>query len=142
MAEKSRRKLIKGLGISIPTVWAAPVIESVILPAHAETSQRYTLTLVSDPEGGQTLPRCTTLSSVVTIMPNPGVVEVLGELFCDGEPHPGVPSFKDFTDSSGKLEGSGPLDCAVGERFLIRYSYMGASDEDWWDVGEGPAECR
>ena len=38
MAEKSRRKLIKGLGISIPTAWAAPIIEAVILPAHATTS--------------------------------------------------------------------------------------------------------
>ena len=38
MAEKSRRKLIKGLGISIPTVWAAPIIDAVILPAHAQTS--------------------------------------------------------------------------------------------------------
>ena len=38
MAEKSRRKLIKGLGISIPTVWAAPIIEAVVLPAHAQTT--------------------------------------------------------------------------------------------------------
>ena len=38
MAEKSRRKLIKGLGISIPTAWAAPIIEAVILPVHAATS--------------------------------------------------------------------------------------------------------
>ena len=38
MAEKSRRKLIKGLGVSIPTAWAAPIIEAVILPAHATTT--------------------------------------------------------------------------------------------------------
>ena len=38
MAGKSRRKLIKGLGISVPTVWAAPVIEALVLPVHAQTT--------------------------------------------------------------------------------------------------------
>lgn len=38
MAQKSRRKLLKGLGISIPTVWAAPIIDAVLLPAHAQTT--------------------------------------------------------------------------------------------------------
>ena len=38
MVGKSRRKLIKGLGISIPTAWATPIIEAVLLPAHAQSS--------------------------------------------------------------------------------------------------------
>jgi hypothetical protein len=42
MAEKSRRKLLKGLGISVPAAWAAPVIEAVILPAHATTTESCT----------------------------------------------------------------------------------------------------
>lgn len=52
MAEKSRRKLLKGLGISIPTVWAAPIIEAVLLPAHAQTSQIFGLTCRANTNNG------------------------------------------------------------------------------------------
>lgn len=38
MSETTRRTLLKGLAISAPAVWATPIIESTILPAHAETS--------------------------------------------------------------------------------------------------------
>ena len=35
MTEKSRRTVLKGLAITMPAVWATPIVESVILPAHA-----------------------------------------------------------------------------------------------------------
>ena len=38
IAEISRRNLLKCLGISIPTAWAAPIIEAIMLPAHAQTT--------------------------------------------------------------------------------------------------------
>ena len=38
MTKKSRRKVLKGLAISLPTVSATPAVESVITPAHAHTS--------------------------------------------------------------------------------------------------------
>ena len=38
MTKKSRRKALKGLAISVPAVWAKPVLDSVVLPAHASTT--------------------------------------------------------------------------------------------------------
>jgi hypothetical protein len=37
MTQKSRRKVLKGLAITMPAIWVTPVVESVILPAHAGT---------------------------------------------------------------------------------------------------------
>jgi hypothetical protein len=38
MSRISRRKTIKGLTFAIPALWTAPVVQSVLLPAHAQTS--------------------------------------------------------------------------------------------------------
>ncbi len=38
MNKKSRRKVLKGLAIGLPATWATPVVESILLPAHAGTS--------------------------------------------------------------------------------------------------------
>jgi hypothetical protein len=38
MNEKSRRNILKGLAVGTPMVWAKPVVESVMLPAHAEST--------------------------------------------------------------------------------------------------------
>ena len=35
MTQKTRRKVLKGLAVTIPAAWTTPVVESVILPAHA-----------------------------------------------------------------------------------------------------------
>ena len=38
MNKKHRRTVIRGLAISLPATWAAPIVSSVVLPAHAEIS--------------------------------------------------------------------------------------------------------
>ena len=38
MNKESRRKLLKGLALGVPAVWAKPIVDSVLLPAHAQTS--------------------------------------------------------------------------------------------------------
>jgi hypothetical protein len=38
MNKKSRRNILKGLAVTTPAVWASPVVESVVLPSHAQTS--------------------------------------------------------------------------------------------------------
>ena len=38
MNKKSRRKALKALAAAAPVVWAKPVVDSVVLPAHAEVS--------------------------------------------------------------------------------------------------------
>lgn len=38
MNKKSRRIVLKGFAIGAPAVWAKPIVDSVVLPAHAQTS--------------------------------------------------------------------------------------------------------
>lgn len=38
MAHNPRRNALKSLGVILPAAWATPLVESVILPAHAQTS--------------------------------------------------------------------------------------------------------
>jgi hypothetical protein len=38
MNKNSRRKVLKALAVGAPAVWAKPAVNSVVLPAHAETS--------------------------------------------------------------------------------------------------------
>ena len=35
----SRRNILKGLGITLPATWLSPVVETVVLPVHAQTSE-------------------------------------------------------------------------------------------------------
>ncbi|MBT8116096.1 MAG: hypothetical protein KJP04_11975 [Arenicella sp.] len=54
-SNKDRRKLLSLIGItgiaagSVPTAWVTPVINSVVLPAHAQTSVCVTDTQVGGP---------------------------------------------------------------------------------------------
>jgi hypothetical protein len=38
MKKESRRKLLKGLAITLPAAWTTPMVEAIVLPAHAATS--------------------------------------------------------------------------------------------------------
>ncbi|HSH40935.1 MAG TPA: hypothetical protein VK973_02290 [Arenicellales bacterium] len=38
MTRRSRRRLLKGLALTLPAAWSRPIVESVVLPAHAQTS--------------------------------------------------------------------------------------------------------
>jgi len=38
MNNETRRSLLKGLALTLPVAWTRPVVESVVLPAHAQAS--------------------------------------------------------------------------------------------------------
>jgi len=38
MSLMSRRKLLQGLALSLPTVWSRPVVESIVIPTHAQAT--------------------------------------------------------------------------------------------------------
>lgn len=38
MTQKSRRRVLGGLGLALPAAWINPVVETVVLPVHAQTS--------------------------------------------------------------------------------------------------------
>lgn len=63
MSKESRRKALKVMAVVAPTVWVKPVVDSVLLPAHAITSCDESGWLVGDFDGrsaflGQTTTRC------------------------------------------------------------------------------------
>jgi len=76
MSDTNRRKLLKSLaagsgaviaGKSLPESWTKPVVDSVLLPAHAQTSQFiYDLTLEADPCSGGGQAAITSLDFNVT----------------------------------------------------------------------------
>lgn len=39
MHDSPRRRLLTGLAVSVPAVWSTPIIKSVLLPVHAQTSR-------------------------------------------------------------------------------------------------------
>ena len=53
MNNELRRKSLKLVAAGIPAVWAKPVIHSVVLPAHANTSDAVLTCFQSDDDGGQ-----------------------------------------------------------------------------------------
>lgn len=38
MTQKLRRTTLKSLALTLPAAWIAPIVQSVVLPAHAQTS--------------------------------------------------------------------------------------------------------
>lgn len=38
MSQNSRRRLLQGLVVTLPAAWSRPIVESIVLPAHAQTS--------------------------------------------------------------------------------------------------------
>lgn len=118
------------------TKWVKPVVESVVLPAHAQaTGTAYSMTCIGTPASGTTVFPPYTVSAVVTITPNPGAGQtVTVEGFCDGA----GPTFTDseLTDAGGQVFSSGNADfCGIGQTTMVRFSYMGASVECNWIVG-------
>jgi len=87
-SNENRRKLLKTIvtgsgavvaGNALPEGWAKPVVDSVILPAHAETTCASTLTLVVTEPGGAVIPSGRKLAesignllATVTVIPYPG----------------------------------------------------------------------
>ena len=49
MNKKLRRKVLRGMAVSVPVAWSAPIVQSVVLPAHAATS--FDRFCESDPSG-------------------------------------------------------------------------------------------
>lgn len=39
LVKKNRRNLLTGMAITLPTIWVKPVVNTVILPAHAAISE-------------------------------------------------------------------------------------------------------
>lgn len=38
MTQKSRRRALKGIAVTLPAAWSPPLVKSVVLPAHAQAT--------------------------------------------------------------------------------------------------------
>lgn len=144
--KESRRRLIKAaagsggviVGAKVaPKEWTKPIVDSVILPAHAQTSPTlFTITCEGSPPNGSTVPQNGSVTASVTISPTPPAGEtVIGELFCNGASRGTfVAGVTDGSSSGGS--GGGPANlCAVGEEFRIRFTFRNASTDCFWIIG-------
>jgi hypothetical protein len=103
MTQESRRALVKGLAVTLPAAWTAPVVESIILPAHAQTSPGG----CGAPEG------CFRFEDQSFSWPGgtgPEDVVLIDNDDCTGDPMPGgrmvlVESFEAAAQALGPCEG-------------------------------------
>jgi hypothetical protein len=80
LSQESRRKLLKGLALALPAAWTTPVVESIVLPAHAQTSPAC-----------DAPPGCYDIPEFAQSFDWPGgagpeTVDVFEELGCEGDP--------------------------------------------------------
>ena len=147
----SRRRLIKAIAGSssvivgakvIPKEWTKPLVDSVILPAHAQItppppdpSPSLSLTCEGTPPNGSMVPLGGAVSALVTVSPNPGAGEqIFFELFCDAVSQ-GPPNPIATTDANGQINPSGFINFCAGGEARVRFSYMGESADCFWNVG-------
>lgn len=64
MTSRTRRNLLKGLTVSAPAAWTTPLVQSIILPAHAQTSPCGTLECFTNDPISVTAPEGTELSNI------------------------------------------------------------------------------
>lgn len=84
MNRDNRRTLLKGVAITLPAAWAPPVVNSIVLPAHAQTS----------PDGCAADADCYAATTADLSFDWPGgsgpfTVTTFEGAVCGGEPFPG-----------------------------------------------------
>ena len=148
----SRRRLIKAIAGSgsvivgtkvVPKEWIKPVVDSVILPAHAQITPpppdpgpSLSLTCEGTPPNGSMVPFGGAVSALITVLPNPGAGEqIFFELFCDAVSQGPPAPFFTPTDVNGQINPSGFIFFCAGGEARIRFSYMGESADCFWNVG-------
>jgi hypothetical protein len=145
-AQQSRRRLIKTLtgtgGLilgakALPEQWTKPVVDAVLLPAHAQaTGPSLSISCTAFPgfpPEGTPIPVGTVVAVTFQLTPNPGAVgPVLIEFLCDAT----VVAFGDFfTDATGTTPGiQVTASCAPGENAIFRATFSGVSGQCSWPV--------
>ncbi len=121
-----------------PSTWTRPVVQAVMLPAHAQTS--VSLSCVAEPPSGSAVDPQQQINVTVTVSPNPGAGQpVTSEGFCDGSS-----AFTStlFTDAAGQVFDSGDLGfCSGGQLARIRYSFGGVTDDCFWTIQATEENC-
>lgn len=137
----SRRKLlsllIAGSGIAasgrvLPTLWTTPLVEAVVLPAHAQAS--YRIICEANPPSGNTINSTDLIDIVVTVLPNPGPGQpITVSTFCADFVGVGGGA----TDGNGQLiisNSTSPSQCPQSAELRHTFTFMGQTAECSWDV--------
>jgi hypothetical protein len=113
VSKESRRKLLKGLAVTLPAAWTTPLVESIVLPAHAETSP-----------GDCSAPAdCYAFQANLDDWsfewpggPGPEVVDIYEGRECSGEP---IPVDREVVVAESLEAAQEILTCSFGEVFEI-----------------------
>lgn len=140
---RSRRRLIKVLAGTgsvvlgakfLPEKWAKPVVDSVVLPAHAQLSVPFTMSCTATPPAGTTLANPIVIDPLIyQATPNPGALPGTLDFLCDGALSSSIDIFA--LDATGQLSlfVSG-TPCPSGTTLTIRFTVNGVSAECTWPI--------
>ncbi|MDH3690876.1 MAG: hypothetical protein OEU36_15625 [Gammaproteobacteria bacterium] len=127
---------------SLPDQWVKPIVNSVLLPTHAQTSPAsppaLTISCVGiDNPSGTPIPENVPVGQfTMTVTPNPGAVMVNGTIFCDGAVQTGpFPLSLDvngqFTSPSGSPSS---FSCFSGSILTFQIEFMGVVGQCNWPI--------
>ena len=141
---RSRRKLLSALGAggaaafvgtALPRAWLRPVIESVVLPLHAQASPvNFSFSCVANPPSGGTIAQNGFGTFTFSVTPNPGPINVDVEISCDGMI---VSAFPFPLNANGEIvQGFGTF-CTTGQVQVFRFIVPsnGQSGTCSWTIG-------
>ncbi len=107
---KSRRTFLQGLAIAAPAAWTRPLVESVVLPAHATTTGC-----------GDCYPY--DFGSVEWIPGNPGIVNFYSTSDCSGSPGYSSPGVEAATEE----EATSIVECNPGDGIYVQEAITGCT---------------
>jgi len=141
--DQTRRTVLHGLtagGAAItarqlPGAWTRPVVETVILPAHAQTSE-FQLSCSGSPPTGTTIGLGDSVMSTLQVIPPPPLpASATLRLFCGptSDPESPIPLDANGTATATRTVNSQNLACA-GFSLDLRWTFEGQSVVCSWPV--------
>jgi hypothetical protein len=121
----------------LPTKWSKPIVNSVVLPAHAQTSAT-SITFSSTPACGSSQPLADPITISAQLSPNPGAgINVSFTVMCNGIPSASG-SFNVTSDAAGLINlapANGMAEgCSVGDTLSIQAELDGATAICQWTM--------
>ena len=127
---------------TLPDRWIRPVVDSVLLPAHAQASAvDYLIECAGgQPTPGTVVPSDSILTSEFRIIPNPGVITVTARAFCGNDELPVLGTNQFETDPDGTLAlvsepSPAEIGCPVGTTFSHVIEAGGVTGTCSWTLG-------
>ena len=141
MNKNERRKALKVLAVSTPVVWTRPVVDSVVLPVHAQTTCSSITCSGTPPDGTTVSSDIAVFADYTLVPPASGVspVEVTFWSLCSGVIVEGPVTFSVVSDLETRLSIEPTIfGCNSGVfTFRMRRNDTGCIAECSWPISSG-----